>query len=82
MNITGIQNVAVGYQGMNTNTTGNNNTAVGYQSLLSTTTTSDNTAIGYNTLSVAIVDQLTAVGLVHCKIMMLVYKTLRLVIKE
>ena len=46
-NTTGANNIAIGYNPLNSNTTGNNNVAIGYDALGNNTTGSDNVAIGY-----------------------------------
>jgi hypothetical protein len=47
---TTLNNIAIGYQSLKSNTSGNSNVAVGYQSLLSNTTGSNNVGIGYDCL--------------------------------
>ena len=47
---TGVNNVAIGYQSLLTNTDGSYNTAVGYQSLYTNSTGYNNTAVGYKSL--------------------------------
>lgn len=48
---TGIRNVGIGYQAMQTNTTGSNNTAVGYQALQTGASSTFNTCVGYYSLA-------------------------------
>jgi len=45
-----LNNTAIGYQALYSNTTGNSNTAIGFNSLYSNTTGNSNTAIGFNSL--------------------------------
>jgi Chaperone of endosialidase len=46
MSTTGIQNTAIGFKALQSNTSGNGNTAIGNEALLSNTTGSENTANG------------------------------------
>src|SRR6266403_5177151 len=46
MSTTGIQNTAIGFDALQSNTSGNGNTAIGNEALLSNTTGSENTANG------------------------------------
>jgi hypothetical protein len=50
-NVTGTNNIAIGYQALTQLRTGNDNTAVGYQALLSGSIGLENTAIGSQALS-------------------------------
>ena len=61
-NITGYNNVAIGFNSLYSNTTGYYNTALGYQSLYSNTTGQDNVAIGYQSLYSNTGSYNTAVG--------------------
>src|SRR5262249_30182955 len=59
----GDQNVAAGYQALQSNTTGSANTAAGYQALQTNTTGGNQTAFGWSALSQSLTGQInTAIG--------------------
>jgi hypothetical protein len=63
-NVTGTNNVAIGFQSLQTSVSGGSNTAVGYQALNALTNTSGNTAVGYQAAGSAVpgFGAITAVG--------------------
>ncbi len=61
-NITGNQNVAMGYQAGTEITTGSNNTIAGAEALKSNVSGSNNTAIGYQSMNRNLANENTAVG--------------------